>query len=197
MVPSDREILFPFCTESTFINECTSFAQILFEKYELTPDISQSSLKDAYQFWCTDIVISAHEIGCTTHQSTPSHLKKAGALMACLNKVKPINRLNCKLSYEFSEYSDFKKEIVSIFPNEWFAFEFARHYLSNADKTREGMKEYHEFLSHLSLTDEDILSHEYIKDMCTYMRAKSPSSVSLYTVLRSLYQASHVWRKKG
>lgn len=201
---NEQKIFFPFVNFDTFYEALDNISKVLFEKYDLSVAINKSAAHDAYNFWCEEVISASRQLSLSQtdtdngekRDAVPSQLKKAGALSSCLNRTKPISRILPILKTEYVEESKFKQQIVKVYYQEWLAFEMAHTMFLVADEERRNMKRFSEFLKELKLEENEIFTHEYINDICFYLRSKAPSSTSMYMVYKSLYATSYTWRKR-
>jgi len=206
-VTNEEKILHPFPTLDEFVRSIKAVGDVYFGKYDFTVDWSEASLMDAYSFWTSEVHRCAREIhpnGISTSErqsspKTPSQLKKVGALTSALNRTKSIRALNAKLDYEFHPKSSFQENVVEIYFNELLAFEVATSFLRVADQVRDvgKMVDFDCFLKAVSLTEAEIFSEAYTRDVCFFLRSRAPSATSMYMMYKSLFATAYAWRKKA
>lgn len=203
----EQRVLHPFPDLEAFRSAVRKIGDDYFARYDLTVSWSTAAIMDAYSFWVAEVNRCGREIHSSKiipetkvvgGLSVPSQLKKAGALTAVLNRVKPIRALSPKrLTYDHIPKSDFQTEVVEVYYNELLAFEIAKSIHLVADESREGMAQFSAFLKHAGLEIGDIFSHAMINDICFFLRSRAPSATSIYMMYRSIYATSYAWRKKN
>lgn len=202
--PFLSKLTHPFDDEKQFVTFYSNEIHKLFIKFGFVPTIQKSALIDAYAIWRDELLRwtlsmelsngarsedSETEYNWSEH-SVPSHLKKAGALACAFNRTKPVSQLLEANSYQDGDYqeinwADSKIRLVTLFPNEFLAFDVARVIVLTEETARTDITPLAKFESANKkplYADFDI---EYVESICRYMRLRSPSPSSLYQIFRS------------